>query len=645
MSGVFGCWHLDARPLDTASFHRSVARISPHGSHGIATWTDAAIGLGCKGSTTPLASQAGARLPASSRAVCTFDGRLDNRDELLRSLTNDLALGADCEDRDLVLAAYDRYGEAFVTHLRGDFIVAIFDRRVDRLLLARDPMGLRPLCYTQAGDTFLFSSEAKVLLANPGVPAKPDEMRLADFVLYFPSTDPQTRTFFQGIQSVPPAHLLIVTRAGVTLRRYFEFDTARQLRLPAFRDYADAFHELFVAAVRSRLRSTRPVAVSVSGGLDSTYIFCVAQRLVRSGAGSCPAVLGFNYAGAPGAASDEREFVDAIERACDAKIERIAQRPGFMHWAGDEAWSSESPMVEGLAGQAQAVLRRVREAGAGRFLTGHWGDQMLSDSDYLVDLLRSGRWPSLKRHSRGWGMRARPLAVRVLRDLASRHLPASLMPALRRARRRRDGAWEFPWYTPRFRQLLRERGAGAKGTSVAGTSHARAMYRQSRLDYHVQCMEWNNRIGAMHGLDVAFPYLDCDLIQFLMSIPGDVQSHDGVPRGLMREAMRGIVPAAIVDRRTKGEFTHLANESIEHDFPAISEILGPKALSVQFGYVDGPVLWSHLDQWRRAIRTSTNSELSNRVVELCGLELFLGRFFGEGGDTAAPQSQLALTAW
>jgi asparagine synthase (glutamine-hydrolysing) len=382
----------------------------------------------------------------------------------------------------------------------------------------------------------------------------------------------------------------------------------------------------------------------VSGGLDSAYIFCVAHRLARSEAGSCPAVLGFNYAGAPGSASDEGGFVDAVERACGAQIERIAQRPGFLQSADDEAWSSESPMVEGL-GQAQAVLERVRETGAGRFLTGHWGDQMLSDSDYLVDLLRTGRWPSLKRHSKGWGMTTRPLAVRVLRDLASRYLPASLMPALRRARGRSDGAWESPWYTPRFRQLLRERSAGAQGTRVAGTSHARAIYRQSRLDYHVQCMEWNNRVGAMHGLDVAFPYLDCDLIQFLMSIPGDVQSHDGVPRGLMREAMRGIVPAAIVDRRTKGEFTHLANESIEHDFPAISEILGPTALSVKFGYVDGPVLWPHLDQWRSAIRTSTNSELANHVADLCGLELFLRRFFGETGDAATSQSPVALTAW
>ena len=123
------------------------------------------------------------------------------------------------------------------------------------------------------------------------------------------------------------------------------------------------------------------------------------------------------------------------------------------------------------------------------------------------------------------------------------------------------------------------------------------------------------------------PYLDCDLIQFLIGIPGEIQSHDGVPRGLMRHTMRGIVPNAIIDRSSKGEFTQLTNQSIEHDFAAISEILGPSALSVRLGYVDGPVLWKLLPQWREAIRRADDAVLTNRVVDLCGFELLLRAYF------------------
>ncbi|HWF86348.1 MAG TPA: asparagine synthase-related protein, partial [Vicinamibacterales bacterium] len=611
------------------------------GPSGIRAWTVGPIGLGCKSSFSLPASGRDGQPLTFEQTTCLLDGRLDNRAELRRDLRDHPLVDADCGDRDLVLAAYGRFGERFVEHLEGDFVIAVFDGRANRLLLARDRVGLRPLCYTQCNGSFLFASEAKALLAHPGMTTTPDEETLADFVLAFPSRDARTHTFFQGIHSLPPAHLLIVSPKELSVRRYFDFDTTRQIRLPAFRDYVDTFHDLFVAAVRNRLRSASPVAISVSGGLDSAYIFCVAQQLMRDESGLCPAVLGFNYDGPAGTPSDERGYINAIEQTCRTTIARVAQRPGFMECAGDEVWHSESPMVEALARQGQAVLRAVREAGAGRCLTGHWGDQVLFDSDYLLDLVRSGSWSSARRHARGWGVSVQRLAVRCARDLAARHLPSSVMPAVRRVRGHRDGPWQSPWFSPRFRRLLRERATHLGSISLGGTRHAGAIYKQSRLGYHVQCMEWNNRIGRMHGLDIAFPYLDGDLVQFLMSIPGDVQSHDGVPRGLMREAMRGTVPDAIVDRRSKGEFTHLANESIERDFPAIREILGPTALSAQFGYVDGPTLWKQLDQWRTAITTADDTVLTNRLVDLCGIELFLRRFFETREGAAISRSEPA----
>jgi asparagine synthase (glutamine-hydrolysing) len=306
-----------------------------------------------------------------------------------------------------------------------------------------------------------------------------------------------------------------------------------------------------------------------------------------------------------------------------------------MECAGDEVWHSESPLVEGLAGQRQAMLDRVSRSGATRLLTGHWGDQVLSDSDYLIDLCRSGQWKLIKRHAQEWGISSRRLATRFVEDVASRRLPASLLRTARRIRQRRTGVvWHSPWFTDRFRALLRERFEDGRLPVAGGTSHARAIYRQTRRPYHVQCMEWNARVAAMHGIDMAFPYLDGDLLQFLMAIPGDVQSHDGVPRGLMREAMRGIVPDAVVGRRTKGEFTHLANQSIEQDFPFISEILGPTALAVRLGYVEGAVLWRTLDEWRLAIRAANNTSLTNRVIDLCGIELLLRRFTWDGDGCA-----------
>lgn len=629
MSGVFGYWHLDGQPVSAATLDACLQRLSPHGPEDLEAWTEGAIGLGRKS-----AAAVDARYPmACARAACAFEGRIDNRKDLLDALSREWPLDANCPDDVLVRTAYLAYGDSFVERIQGDFALALFDRELERLLLARDRLGVRPLCYTRVDRRFLFASEAKALLAAPGVHSAPDELMLADFVLQFVSTDSQHRTFFRNIHSVPPAHVLVLTERGATLRRYFEFDTQREIRFRRFDEYADAFHALFSASVKSRLRSSRPVAVSVSGGLDSAYIFCVAQELVRFGASACPAVLGFNYSGSRGP-SDEREYVDAIERSCGSAIVRIPQRAGFMDAATDEVWHTESPLVEGLARQRQAMLTAVKNAGARRLLTGHWGDQVLSDSDYLLDLCRARQWRLLKRHSAGWGVNGRRLATRFMEDVASRQLPTRMLRSARRIRQHGKEAWRCPWFTNRFRRLLRERFDDDRPPAAAGTSHARAIHQQSRRNYHVQCMEWNARLGAMHGIDMAFPYLDCDLLQFLMAIPGHVQSHDGVPRGLMRHAMRGTVPDAIVNRRSKGEFTQLANQSIDDDFPLISEILGPTARSVRMGYVDGPVLWNLLDQWRASIRHARDARLANRLIDLCGMELLLRRFDREKEEPA-----------
>ena len=588
MSGIFGYWNATGEPLPHPSLLACLDHLGYRDSQST-HWSDGSIAIG--GTTSIGRGSAEVLSHSSDGATCVFDGRLDNRDELLRTLDGDPLVRPDCPDAQLAVAAYRRFGDAFVEHLDGDFSVAVFDSRLNRLVVARDRLGIRPVCYTRTGNTFLFASNAKAILAVPGVPAVPDAATLADFVLAFLPADTATRTFFEGVHSLPAAHFLVVTPAALTVHRYFDFDTGSGSDSPPGLTTSMRSTSCSPPPCATGCEVPLPVAVTVSGGLDSAYVFCVAHGLVRQGVARCPDVLGFNYEGPPGSPSDEREFVTALEAACGVPIARIPQQRGFMQAAELSVWHTESPTIESLTCQAQSGMRRMREAGAGRLLTGHWGDQVLFDSDYLLDLLRSGQWRLLQQHLRGWGLSAPRLATRVGRTIAAGHLPPRFKLAFRRVRRGGEGdPWRAPWFTPRFRRVLRDRAACARLPIPPGTSHAAAIYRQSRMGYHVHCMEWNNRTAGSHELDIAFPYLDCALLQFLMSIPGDIQSRDGVPRGLMRAAMRRVVPQAIVDRRCKGEFTQLTNETIEHDFDAIATLLGPSASCVQLGYVDGTVL-------------------------------------------------------
>ncbi|MDO8666166.1 MAG: asparagine synthase-related protein, partial [Gemmatimonadales bacterium] len=116
--------------------------------------------------------------------------------------------------------------------------------------------------------------------------------------------------------------------------------------------------------------------------------------------------------------------------------------------------------------------------------------------------------------------------------------------------------------------------------------HARSLYLEARSKYHVHCMEWNNKIAALHGLDAAFPFLDRDLIAFLMAVPGEIQNRDGVPRALLREAMGGILPEPLRARTWKADFTAAANNGMGRDLGQVCARLSEGSLAALLGYLD-----------------------------------------------------------
>src|SRR5205823_5301862 len=196
-------------------------------------------------------------------AMLAFDGRLDNRDELLIALERDSTVSPESPDSVLVLAAYRAFGDDAPARLNGDFAFGLFDPLRKQLLLARDALGVRPLYYYASRDLFLFASEIKTLLSHPRVETRPNDDVLAGFLFSrFAGEDAQSTTFFQNIASVLPARRVIVGGPGaIRTQRYWNFDLAREVRYAHFDDYAGAFRQHFELAVRRRLRSAAPVAV------------------------------------------------------------------------------------------------------------------------------------------------------------------------------------------------------------------------------------------------------------------------------------------------------------------------------------------------------------------------------------------------
>ncbi len=183
-------------------------------------------------------------------------------------------------DTEVIVHAYEEYGDRFVERLSGQFAIALWDGRRQRLLLARDPVGIRPLFYTRTAGQLLFASEVKAILAVAPQAASLDEQGLAQVFTFWGTVG--ERTVFKGIRSLPPGHRLIVEKGAQRLEGYWDwtFPQGPGRTDLSLDEAAEALHALLRDVVRQQLRADVPVGAYLSGGLDSSGIAALARESV-----------------------------------------------------------------------------------------------------------------------------------------------------------------------------------------------------------------------------------------------------------------------------------------------------------------------------------------------------------------------------
>jgi asparagine synthase (glutamine-hydrolysing) len=654
MSGIAGIYYLDGRPVERADVQRMLDSVAHRGPDGSGMWVDGSVALGSQLlRVTPESAKETQPLIHPSGNVVVFDGRLDNRKELLERLQNSTEISASSPDPAFVLAAYHEFGDKFVEHLIGDFALGLFDLNRQKLLLARDAIGVRPLYYYYSPRQFLFASEIKALLTHPQVSTHPNNDFLAEFLLHSLPRENQGETGFSGVYSLLPAHMAIISSQGLLTQRYWDFDPARLTRLGSVQEYVEEFRFHFERAVQRRLRSAYPIATSVSGGLDSSAIFCLAETFRRSNPERYPANLGISYTCGDWEEAEESAFLVEIEREYDITIERFPLIVmGFYEGVRDEVWQSEYPLVDEIGANFQALFRSAHLRGARVMLTGLWGDQILFPQGYLVDLFRCLEFSKVIKHIkeyRRWLTDVDPKFYRrkFFHDLVRYIIPEAIHPFFRVVRKYVNKSDKLrPWYTEEFRQrVLCPTTKQNLIKKSFRTMHAKSLYAEATAKHHVQALEWFNKLASTHGLEMAFPFLDRDLVSFLMGIPGDIQTWKGIPKWFLRESMRGVMPDAIVNRTWKADLTRPANESMMLTLDYLFQCLHPDGVAVRLGYLDADVLREELHRLRHQIQGPT-CEITWSLAELLGLELWLQVFFSEesnqkGGSESCKQKTVA----
>lgn len=521
---------------------------------------------------------------ADGRLVLVADARIDNRDELIRALAGE-GLPGEPTDADLILAAFRRWGEGCAERLLGDFVFAVWDRVSQQLLLARDALGGRSLCYHSDGRRCLFASEVNQILAVPGVEPRINEGKVADYLAGL--NHEYEDTLFDSIHYCPPAHTVTVSAGGVRKRRYWDVDPAVRIRYRDDREYAEHFLELVTVATRCRMRSIGPVGLSLSGGLDSTLIAAVATKLLPETQPSQMRLKSFSYVFDELKSCDEREYIwpvvehlglEATYLPCDDKwpLKDLARWPVER----DSIWADVYALLP------EAVAAAARDAGCRVLLDGHFGDVLfLGGSYWAADLVREGRWQDLGRALREhrkqirWrsdfldhGLRQLIPArfKRVLHRLKPRppaQRSASLHPAMaeqvrlraRRAEDSRSRRFVAPGQWVRLTALT-------DSTWAEGSGEARRYYNR-------------------HQLEVESPYYDRRLVEYVMALPADQLGRPWRSRWIQRNAMTGLLPVAVHERTAKTDFDVLMTRGLfERETEAVRKVLA-RARSVQRNFV------------------------------------------------------------
>ncbi len=208
-----------------------------------------------------------------------FNGEIYNFEELRMELQGKGHVFTSHTDTETIIHLYEEEDTDCLNRLRGMFAFAIWDSTKQRLFIARDRVGKKPLVYAVTDDAIIFASEIKALLQDPSVTAEVDCEALHHYLTY--QYVPSPWTMFKGIRKLPPAHSLVVEREKITTRQYWQLSYAQKLTLPTLGDYVEQFMDVFTEAVKIRLRSDVPLGAFLSGGIDSSATVAVMSQLTN----------------------------------------------------------------------------------------------------------------------------------------------------------------------------------------------------------------------------------------------------------------------------------------------------------------------------------------------------------------------------
>jgi asparagine synthase (glutamine-hydrolysing) len=496
----------------------------------------------------------------ADRYIMLFDGRIDNRSELREALGIVTSEWHSMPDSVIALRLFDRWGERAFERIVGAFAIIIMDLKDGQLICARDQMGLRVLHYHRSAKRFAVATAPEALFALSWVPRIINKDKVAD-MLVWRGLDGES-TCYQQINRMLPGYIIRVRGTSLSKEQFWNPENIADVRFKRDHEYVEAFQDHLEGAVRASLRSWRTPCATITGGLDSSSIAVIAADMLAaegSKLNTFTAVpeAGFMKEELPGLYFDETPFVRQIARAnpniiphfvppskgaiLDQIAKQIQLEGAFM-----------GSMLNGL--WVMDINAAARSAGHNVMLVGEMGNLTMSyhGRALFAELLRTGRWirlfGELKASGYQWKKMLRQWTI-------APFVPAPLFRTYKQWRRGGKVPWHgFSVLHPEFaaRSGVVSRAAREYLPFDAPPPRDNRLGRIHDLNCYSDTADWFAKLRAGFGIDTRTPAFDRRVVEFCIGIPEDQYLRKGRDRWLIRRAMKGRLPDAVLYKKKFG---------------------------------------------------------------------------------------------
>jgi asparagine synthase (glutamine-hydrolysing) len=591
MSIIFGIrrgTHESATETELLEMSSATARYAPDGTH---VQVSGRVGMGSQPFNTHSRSRfSSTPIQDDSGNTLVLDGRLDNFLDLQRALSLTASVASDAV---IILAAFSRWKERCFAKFIGEWALALWSASDERIYLARDHAGTRTLYFSHHDGRFLWSTHLETILSRIKSPkVETDYLRR-----YLVSQPLGSLTPYQGVHTVVPGQYVIARENQISKAFHWVCSEREPIRYASDAEYVDAFLSVLEPAVARRIGPGAPIVAHLSGGMDSSSIVCISDRIRRSLDPSAGLLATVSFYDDSEPSWNERPYFSVVEaqrQKIGIHIPISFSDQTFLPAVGDYG-SYLLPGADSSCIKRESTVNAALDSGRYRvILAGIGGDEVLGGNPdpfpELASLVMSGDWPALFRKAVDWSLLRRTTALKLLLRTLSfttslYHHPSTAYPT------------PMPPWVLGASRLYRD--TNSEITNLSGK------YYRSPNDI-CNRITWQSVLETLSTLPPAFlsryeyryPLLDRDLVEYAFAIPRDQIVRAGRRRYLMRKALAGIVPSNVLERKRKAFVARSPLVSLRAARHAERPALRG-ALASEFGLIDRVQFTAATDQTLR----------------------------------------------